>query len=139
LEKNGVAFVRYLNDELTIEKTLRLTQGRAVCTYVLRNLDTAERRLRLRVTHELCPDYDDVLRGGRGALEFIDDADAPGVINTRTGTAVTVHATRPWQTLERRVDFYALTIGLVYDVTLAPRSEQRFDMKLKRTNGGETR
>ncbi len=139
LEKNGVAFLRYLNDELTIEKTLRLVHGRAVCTYVLRNLGATECRLRLRVTHELCPDYDEALRGGRGALEFLDDPDAPGVINTRTGAAITAHATRPWQTLERRVDFYALTVGLIYDVTLAPRSEQRFDMKLKRTNRGETR
>jgi len=72
-----------------------------------------------------------VIRGGRDALRFIEGR-MPGALNTRTQTALVVTATRMWQSVERRVDFCALTIGLIYDVTLAPRSEQRFDMRLER-------
>jgi len=131
LEKNGVTFIRYLSDELTLEKSFRISRNNAVASYTLRNHDTQPRSFRLRVTHELCPDYAEVIRGGRDALRFIEGR-MPGALNTRTQTALVVTATRMWQSVERRVDFCALTIGLIYDVTLAPRSEQRFDMRLER-------
>jgi hypothetical protein len=133
LEKNGVTFIRYLSDELTLEKTYRLQYGRMVIVaYTLRNLAAEERTFRLRITHELCPDYDDVIRHGRETLAFIADPEAPGVLNTRTHTPITVHSSRPWQALETREDFCALALGLVFDVTIGPRSEQKFEMKLAR-------
>lgn len=142
LEKNGVTFIRYLSDELTLDKTYRLQYGRMVIVaYTLRNHDARERTFRLRITHELCPDYDEVIRFGRGTLAFIGEANGepepPGVLNTRTNMPVTVHSSRPWQALETREDFCALTIGLIYDVTIGPRSEQKFEIKLAR--GKETR
>ena len=85
----------------------------------------------------MCPDYDEVIRGGRSALAFVNDAEAPGVINTRTQTSVTVQSSRPWQSLEQREDFCALTIGLVYDVIMGTRSEQKIEIKLARSK--ETR
>lgn len=134
LEKNGVTFVRFLSDELTLEKTYRLGYNRMVIVvYTLRNHDSRERSFTLRVTHELCPDYDEVIRGGRGALAFVDDAGAPGVINTRTQTSITVQSNREWRGLEQREDFCALTLGLIYDVTIGPRSEQKFEIKLVRS------
>jgi Glycosyl hydrolase family 57 len=133
LEKNGVTFIRYLSDELTLEKSFRLGYGRMVIvTYQLRNHDTRERSFRVRITNELTPDYDDVLRGGRGSLAFIESEDAPGVVNTRTGTPVTIQSSRPWQAVEHREDFYALNLGLVFDITMGPRSEQKFELKLAR-------
>ena len=133
LEKNGVTFIRYLSDDLTLEKTYRLQYGRMVIVaYTLRNLAAQERTFRLRITHELCPDYEEVIRRGRETLAFIDDPDAPGVINTHTHMPVTVHSSRPWQALETREDFCALTLVLVFDVTIGPRSEQKFEMKLAR-------
>ncbi len=138
LEKNGVTFVRFLSDELTLEKTYRLAYHRMVIvSYTLRNHDARERSFKLRVTHELCPDYDEVIRGGRNALAFVSDAETSGVINTRTQTSVTVQSSRPWQSLEQREDFCALTIGLVYDVIIGPRSEQKIEIKLARSK--ETR
>jgi hypothetical protein len=131
LEKNGVTFIRYLSDELTLEKTLRFAHGKALAAYTLRNHDARERSLRLRVTNELCPDYAEVIRGGRGALAFLE-GDAPGVVNTRTGAAITISSTRAWNALEQRTDFCALTIGLAYEVILSPRSEQKFELKLSR-------
>jgi hypothetical protein len=131
LEKNGVTFIRYLSDELTLEKTLKFAHGKVLAAYTLRNHDTSERSLKLRVTNELCPDYAEVIRGGRAALKFVE-GEASGVMNTRTGTAILVHSSRPWQALERRVDFCALTVGLTYEVALAPRSEQKFEIKLNR-------
>ncbi|MBI5292631.1 MAG: hypothetical protein HY872_12220 [Chloroflexi bacterium] len=135
MEKGGVTFIRYLSDELTLEKTLRFVLGKLVAGYTLRNHDRKERSLRLRVTSELCPDYMDVVRYGRGALQFVNNAagDAPGVQNTRTQTTLALGSTRSWQALEQRVDFCALTLGLTFDVTLGPRSEQRFELRLKRT------
>ncbi|MBI3242042.1 MAG: hypothetical protein HYZ49_07100 [Chloroflexi bacterium] len=131
LEKNGVAFIRYLSDELTIEKSLRFAHGKVAAAYTVRNHDTRERSVRLRVTNELCPDYAEVIRGGRGALAFLD-GEAPGVTNTRTGASIVLNSSRAWQSLERREDFCALTIGLTYDFTLSPRSEQKFELKLGR-------
>ncbi|MBM4425534.1 MAG: hypothetical protein FJ030_19515 [Chloroflexi bacterium] len=137
LEKNGVTFVRYLSDELTLEKSYRLAYHRMViASYTLRNHDASDRSFRLRVTNELCPDYDDVIRGGRGSLAFIG-GDTPGVINTRTQTSVTAQSSRAPQALEQREDFCALTIGLVYDMTIGPRSEQKLEIKLARSK--ETR
>ncbi len=133
LEKNGVTFIRYLSDELTLEKSFRLAYGRmVVVSYHLRNHDTRERSFRLRITNELCPDYDEVIRGGRAALEFIESADAPGVLNTRTGTPVTVQCSGKWDGLERREDFCALTLETIFNITMSPRSEQKFEMKLAR-------
>lgn len=133
LEKNGVTFIRYLSDELTLEKSFRLAYGRmVVVTYHLRNHDTRERSFALRVTNELCPDYDEVIRGGRGALEFIESDDAPGVLNTRTGTPVTVQCSGQWDGLVQREDFCALTLETIFNITMSPRSEQKFEMKLAR-------
>lgn len=137
LEKNGVTFIRFLSDELTLEKTYRLQYGRMVIVaYTLRNLAAREQTFRLRITHELCPDYEEVIRHGRQALAFAGEAkgeaDPPGVVNTYTHMPITVHSSRPWQALETREDFCALTLGLIFDVTLGPRSEQKFEMKLAR-------
>ncbi|HLF01785.1 MAG TPA: hypothetical protein VI547_07390, partial [Anaerolineales bacterium] len=132
LEKNGVTFIRYISDELTLEKSYRLAYSRmVVVSYTLRNLDARERTFKLRITHELCPDYAEVIRGGRGALAFVD-GETPGVVNTHTQTPITVQSNRPWQAVEKREDFCALTVGLVYEVSIGPRSEQKFEMKLVR-------
>jgi len=133
LEKNGVTFIRYLSDELTLEKSLRFAHGKVMAAYTVRNHDTRERIVRLRVTNELCPDYAEVIRGGREALAFVD-GEMPGVANTRTGTTLLFNSSRAWQDLEQRQDFCALTIGLTYDLKLSPRSEQKFELKLGRKN-----
>ena len=132
LEKNGVTFIRYISDELTLEKSYRLAYSRmVVVSYTLRNLDARERTFKLRITHELCPDYAEVIRGGRGTLAFVD-GETLGVVNTHTQTPITVQSNRPWQAVEKREDFCALTVGLVYEVSIGPRSEQKFEMKLVR-------
>jgi hypothetical protein len=132
LEKNGVTFIRYLSDELTLEKSFRLAYGRMVIvSYTLRNHDPRERAFKLRITHELCPDYAEAIRGGRDSLAFLD-GESPGVVNTRTLTPIIVQSSRPWQAVEKREDFCALTVGLVYEITLSPRAEQKFEVKLVR-------
>ncbi len=138
LEKNGVTFVRYLSDVLTLEKSYRLAYNRmVVVSYTLRNHDSCEHSYRLRITHELTPDYDEVIRAGRGALAFCPGkgeagGETPGVVNPRTQTSVTIQSSRAWPTMEKREDFCALTIGLACEVNLGARSEQKFEMKLVR-------
>lgn len=132
LEKGGITFINYLTDELTMEKTLRFVYGRVSAAYMIRNHDNRPRSMRLHIRHELCPDYDEVVKGGRDSLKFIDGG-KPGVLNTRTGTAIVIQSSREWQAVEQRVDFCALTVGLTYDMALAPRSEQRFEIRLGRT------
>jgi len=43
-----------------------------------------------------------------------------------------VQSNRQWQAVEQIENFCALTIGLVYEVTLGARSEQKFEVKLVR-------
>jgi hypothetical protein len=133
LEKNGVTFIRYLSDQLTLEKTFRLAYGRMVLVaYTLRNLDSQEQSFRLRITNELCPDYESVIATGRKSLAFVS-GEVPGVINTQTQTSVTIQSSRPPDLMEQREDFCALTVGLVYDVTIGPRSEQKIELKLAKS------
>jgi Glycosyl hydrolase family 57 len=133
LEKNGVTFIRYLSDQLTLEKSYRLAYGRMVIvSYTLRNLDEREQSFRLRITNELCPDYESVIAVGRKALTFIE-GEAPGVLNIQTQTSVTIQANRAPDAVEQREDFCALNVGLVYNVTLGPRSEQKIEVKLAKS------
>lgn len=130
LEKNGVTFIRYLSDDLTLEKSYRLAYGRmVVVAYTLRNHAASDRSFRLRITNELCPDYDAVIAAGRAALTFIE-GEAPGVLNTHTQTSVTLHSSRAADEVEHRADFCALTLGLVYAITLGPHAEQKLELKL---------
>lgn len=134
LEKNGVTFIRYLSDALTLEKSYRLAYGRMVIvSYTLRNLDdTKDHSFRLRITNELCPDYDVVLAKGRKALDYVM-GEAPGVINTQTQTAVTIQSSRTPDAIEHRDDFCALTLGYTYNITIGPRSEQKIELKFAKS------
>jgi hypothetical protein len=133
LEKNGVTFIRYLSDDLTLEKSYRLAYGRMVIvSYTLRNHASEERSFRLRITNELCPDYDAVITGGRKALAFMP-GETLGVLNTVTQTSVTLQPSRAPDAVEQREDFCALTVGLAYDVALGARSEQKLEVKLAKS------
>jgi hypothetical protein len=79
----------------------------------------------------LCPDYAEVLTGGRAALSFSMFEDRyPGVLNLRTRRGLMLKPSRDWTRLEHTVNLLALEVWLTFEFDLAPRSAQTFEIEV---------
>ena len=132
LESEGVfCYLNYLTPTVVIEKRVRQASDGLAVHYTIDNQDKAAHRLRLRVSSELCPDYAEVLTGGRAALSFSMFEDRyPGVLNLRTRRGLMLKPSRDWTRLEHTVNLLALEVWLTFEFDLAPRSAQTFEIEL---------
>jgi hypothetical protein len=115
---------------IVLVKELRLLDGALLADYIVENRGDEHRSVQLRVANELCPDYVEVLAGGRAALSFAADDERPGVVNARTGRAIVIETAPQPERIERAEGLFALEVSLVFDARLAPQSAQSFRVRL---------
>lgn len=129
----GADIISYLNallPGLKIEKRLSLFAAGIRAQYTVQNLTGRRRQLCWRLTHELSPDYAAVLAGGRAALAVRAEANAPGVINTRTGAELRLKVSRPVAEVTHRFNFLSVDLGLRFDLDLPARDAETFTVEL---------
>ena len=131
MEPDGPCYLNHHLADLTVEKRVRQTPEGLAGHYTFFNQAPSERRLRLKSSHELNPDYREALNGGRAALDFyMHEGLYPGVINTLTQQAVALEPSMEWTKLSQAVNLLALEVGLTFDLRLPPRGEKTLEIKL---------
>lgn len=134
-DKQVFCYLLFPAPNLLIEKRLRQTPTGFAAHYTIDNRDSIQHRLRLTSANELNPDYAAILPLGRAALDFYMQDDLyPGVVNTRTKTALFLEASREWAKVERAVNFLALELRLTFDLDLAPGAPTTLEIKLNLTS-----
>jgi hypothetical protein len=137
LEDNSIfCYLLFPAPNLVVEKRIRQTPAGFAAHYTIDNRDRRGHHLRLTSANELNPDYAAVLPQGRAALDFYMHDDLyPGVVNTQTGAALFLEASREWTRLERAVNFLALELRLTFELALAPRAMTTLEIKLNLVHG----
>ncbi len=126
-ETDTITFVNAVLPGLTITKQVRLGRHGIELSYTARNTLTRRRRLSWRWSHELSPDYAEVLDHGRQALA----GEPGGVRNTVTGAAISVEASVPWHTTAIEPGLLALHWHGRHDFELTARGEVEWTAALK--------
>jgi hypothetical protein len=134
-EPDWIAYLNALTLNLVVDKRVRLIPEGIAAHYTLRNLADRKRRLRWRLSHEMNPDYAEVLLGGQAALQaYLHDGRHPAVVNTRTQAALVVEASRPWTAWESRSELLALDLWLTLELEVPARGEAQLELNLMRIN-----
>lgn len=128
-EPETITFVNAVLPGVIITKRIQLGRNSIDLAYTARNTLNRRRRLSWRWSHELSPDYAEVLDRGRPALV----GESGGVRNTVTGAAVTVEAGVPWQSTAIEPGLLALHWHGRHDVELASRGEVAWTASLRVT------
>lgn len=132
-EPEGV--VSYLNallPEARLDKRVALTPDGIQVRYELQNLTDRPRRVRWRLASELAPDYAEMLLAGASALQpYAPGPDTAGVLNTATGRAVLLQASRPWAAQSHQVHLLGLNLQLHFEFDLAAQAAEAFDVTLR--------
>ena len=131
LEPDGPCYLNHYLPDLAIEKRVRQNAEGLAAHYTFVNRAQDERRLRLKSSHELNPDYREVLSGGRAALDFyMHEGLYPGVVNAVTKQAIALEPSMEWTRLEQTVNLLALEVWLTFELTLPARGEKTLEIKL---------
>jgi hypothetical protein len=128
--EDTISYLNALLPGLKIEKRVSLFAAGVRAQYTVQNLSGRRRRLSWQLTHELSPDYAAVLVGGRAALEVRAEADAPCVINTRTGAELRLKISRPVAEVTHRFNFLSADLGLRFELDLPARDAETFTLEL---------
>ena len=133
LEGDRVSFLRFFGYRLEMTKQVRLVADGLRVTYRFLNRDDAPRSMKLRIVSELCPDLETLVQSPGAELRpILLGRNRPGVVNTRTRTALLVQASRPPTSPP---DFLrallAIELGLRFDFLLEPGKVVTLTMALR--------
>jgi hypothetical protein len=126
-----IGYLNALTPGLRIDKRVALIDNGLRVHYTLSNQTDRKHRLRWRMTHELNPDYAEVLAGGRAALAAEWPAGGPPVVrNTRSGAAIVVRPSEAWVEGGHSFNLLSLDLWLSFDWELPARAEKDFTLEV---------
>lgn len=128
---NLILFTRPVAPDLTLHKTIWLTDGAILVRYDWQNDSPAGHLIRIRVVNELAPDYETVVRSGRDSLAFVESQSQPGVVNLESGYGVYLNFDRPVTTIHYDEAFLSLELGLTWQLEIPPQTTQSLTLILR--------